>query len=49
MKQKEVADELDISLKAVEKHIAAAKQKMIKQLSKQYPLWSMMVSIWLQN
>ncbi len=49
MKQKEVADKLGISLKAVEKQIAAAKQKVIKQLSKQYPLWSVMISIWLQN
>ncbi len=48
-KQKEVADELGISLKAVEKHIALAKQQIMKQLSKQYPLWSMMISIWLQN
>jgi RNA polymerase sigma-70 factor (ECF subfamily) len=48
-KQKEVADELGISLKAVEKHIALAKQQIMKQLSKQYPLWSVMISIWLQN
>jgi RNA polymerase sigma-70 factor (ECF subfamily) len=49
MKQKEVAGKLGISLKAVEKHIAAAKQRILKQLSKQYPLWGVMVSIWLQN
>lgn len=36
-KQKEVADELDISIKMVEKHVAKAKLSIRKQLKKKYP------------
>ena len=36
-KQKEVAEELGISLKMVEKHISKAKTQIRKQLIKQYP------------
>ncbi|WP_321374457.1 RNA polymerase sigma factor [uncultured Draconibacterium sp.] len=36
-KQKEVADEIGISLKMVEKHIAKAKEQIREKLIKQYP------------
>jgi RNA polymerase sigma-70 factor (ECF subfamily) len=46
-KQKEVAEELGITQKAVEKHIASAKQHISNRLTKQYPLLTVLISLWL--
>ncbi len=46
-KQKEVADELGITVKGVEKHIATAKQHISQQLIRQYPLLTTLISFWL--
>ncbi len=46
--QKEVAGELGISLKTVEKHIATAKQQIAEQLTRKYPLWAVVVALWLR-
>jgi RNA polymerase sigma-70 factor (ECF subfamily) len=42
-KQTEVAEELGVSLKMVEKHIAGAKEKIKEKLLKQYPLLSLLI------
>jgi len=42
-KQSEVAEELGVSVKMVEKHIAAAKEKIKEKLVKQYPLLSLLI------
>lgn len=45
--QKEVAEELGITLKTVEKHIASAKQTISEQLTRKYPLLSVPITLWL--
>jgi len=47
-KQKEVADELGISIKAVEKHIAAAKQHISKKLTRLYPMLALFITMLLE-
>ncbi|NOY97046.1 MAG: RNA polymerase sigma-70 factor [Chlorobi bacterium] len=44
-KQKEVAEELGISLKMVEKHISKAKQQIRKRLISQYPALILLITI----
>ncbi len=44
-KQKEVAEELGISLKMVEKHISKAKQQIRKKLISQYPALILLITI----
>jgi len=43
-KQKEVADELGISIKAVEKHIASAKQHISEKLIRLYPMLTFFIA-----
>ena len=47
-KQTEVAEELGVSLKMVEKHIAGAKEKIKEKLLKQYPLLSILILLLLE-
>ncbi len=47
-KQKEIAEELDISVKAVEKHISQAKEQLRKKLEKEYAMLSIIIAILLQ-
>jgi len=47
-KQKEIASELGISLKAVEKHIATAKTKLREQLEKKFPALSVLISFFIE-
>jgi RNA polymerase sigma-70 factor, ECF subfamily len=47
-KQKEVADELGITIKAVEKHIAAAKLHISKKLYRLYPTLTILIAILLE-
>jgi RNA polymerase sigma-70 factor (ECF subfamily) len=47
-KQKEVAEELGISQKMVEKHISRAKQLIQKKLSEQYPSLIMLIALLLE-
>jgi RNA polymerase sigma-70 factor (ECF subfamily) len=47
-KQSEVAKELGISVKMVEKHISKAKQHIKEKLSKQYPVYVILISILLE-
>jgi RNA polymerase sigma-70 factor (ECF subfamily) len=42
-KQSEVAEELGVSVKMVEKHIASAKEKIKEKLLKQYPLLTLFI------
>ena len=44
-KQKEVADELNISVKMVEKHVALAKQQIRMKLHAQYPTLLILISM----
>lgn len=44
-RQKEVADELGISIKMVEKYIARAKNELGEQLRKQYPTMLLMIGV----
>jgi RNA polymerase sigma-70 factor (ECF subfamily) len=47
-KQSEVAEELGVSVKMVEKHIASAKEKIKEKLLKQYPLLSILILLLLE-
>ena len=47
-KQKEVAEELGISIKAIEKHISAAKKQIGDKLVRQFPIWAPLVLFWLE-
>ena len=47
-KQKEIALELGISVKAVEKHIATAKVKLREQLEKKFPALSILISFFIE-
>jgi RNA polymerase sigma-70 factor, ECF subfamily len=47
-KQSEVAQEMGISQKMIEKHIASAKEKLKTQLLKQYPLLSILILLLLE-
>ncbi|MFV0268653.1 MAG: RNA polymerase sigma factor [Draconibacterium sp.] len=47
-KQKDVADEIGISLKMVEKHIAKAKEQIKDKLIKQYPTLIIIISMLLE-
>ncbi len=47
-KQKEIAEELNISVKAVEKHISLAKEQLRKKLEKEYAMLSIIIAILLQ-
>ena len=44
-KQKEVAEEIGISLKMVEKHIAKAKEQIRKKLMNQYPMLIIIITL----
>jgi len=44
-RQKEVAEELGITVKAVEKQIAEAKERITRQLSRQYPLLAFLIPL----
>jgi len=48
-KQPDVADELGISIKAVEKHIATAKKHISDRLIRQFPLMSLLIFFWLES
>ncbi|MBT3382455.1 MAG: RNA polymerase sigma-70 factor [Prolixibacteraceae bacterium] len=47
-KQKEVAKELGISLKMVEKHISKAKQQIRKKLLQQYPALIVLIALFIE-
>ncbi len=47
-RQKEVAEELGITVKAVEKHIAGAKVRISRQLTRQYPLLAFLIPLLLR-
>ena len=47
-KQKDIALELGISLKAVEKHIATAKVKLREHLEKKFPALSILISFFIE-
>ncbi len=47
-KQKEVAEELNISIKMVEKHISLAKQEIREKLYLQYPAMSVLIALLLK-
>lgn len=47
-KQDKVATELGISVKTVEMHISSAKQKITKQLLRQYPILSILITSLIQ-
>ena len=44
-KNKEVAEELDISVKAVEKHLHQAKEQIRNEMLKEFPLLSILIAI----
>ncbi|MCU4154657.1 RNA polymerase sigma-70 factor [Carboxylicivirga sp. A043] len=46
-KQKEIAEKLDISIKAVEKHIAVAKVKLREHLEKKFPALGLLITFFL--
>ena len=48
-KQKEVADEIGISVKMVEKHIAKAKEQIRNKLIKQYPMLMVIITMLLDK
>ncbi len=48
-KQKEIADELGITVKAIEKHISKAKHHIREKLLLQYPTMILLVSLLLDN
>jgi len=43
-----VAEELGISIKAIEKHISAAKKQIGDKLVRQFPIWAPLVLFWLE-
>jgi RNA polymerase sigma-70 factor, ECF subfamily len=47
-KHKEVAEELGISIKTVEKHILSAKKHISEQLIREYPLLTILIALWLK-
>jgi len=47
-KNQEVADELGVTIKAVEKHISSAKAKISQQLLKKYPLLTFLIYMWIE-
>lgn len=47
-KNKEIADELAISVKAVEKHLHLAKEQIRHEVLLKYPLLSVLIAMWLK-
>lgn len=48
VKQKELADELGVSLKTVEKHIATAKKHISEKLAIRFPALLLLISFWIE-
>lgn len=47
-KNKDVAEELGISVKAVEKHLYQAKEQIRKEMLAKFPLWTVLITILLK-
>ncbi len=47
-KQKEIAQELEVSLKTVEKHISIAKQKLREHLEKKFPALGILITFFIE-
>jgi RNA polymerase sigma-70 factor (ECF subfamily) len=48
-KQKEIAEKLGITIKAVEKHLSEAKRELHKKLTNEYPAYTIMICILLET
>jgi RNA polymerase sigma-70 factor (ECF subfamily) len=49
IKQKEIAEKLGITIKAVEKHLSEAKRDLQKKLTEEYPAYAIMICILLET